>query len=270
MTLYHICTWLTLVTRLSWLYLWHRSDRTAFYDNALQLLRQNNILFTKVFQSLTNSSHLDLDTELRTRLRSYTTNVSYREDEINHECIDQIETTHNVRIERRVVNSGMIALVFRGERVDTGEPVILKLKRRDIDLHPRNGCEAMQIAYRIAAYMYPQNIFIRVLRAFIENLDDILEQCDFSNEITNTREAKEDFADLAFVKIPTVYNDPEEGVEYILMEYIVGSHTMPANKTQAERLQYLHQLCVFNSFGLISNSMQHTDLHSGNILFTDT
>lgn len=278
---WHLLTWLSLGTRTLGYYLWFHlllQDKVAFYERTLQLLRNQNILFTKVFQSLTNSCSLSLDPILRNSLSRYTTNVSYTEDEIDHTAIDEVEKNYDVRIDRRVINSGMIALVFHGTN-SSGEPVILKLKRRDIDSQIRRGCESTRYMYDVVAYWYPRNTIVRVLRPFIENIDDIIEQCDFDREIQNMLAAAEDYAELSFIQIPSVHNHSSENQEnqkkqsktnYILMDRIEGSHTMPSHKTEADRLHYLYQFCLFNSFGMLSNAIQHTDLHTGNVLFTDT
>jgi len=269
---WHLLTWLSLGTRTLGYYLWFQlllQDKVAFYEQTLQLLRSHNILFTKVFQSLTNSSSLNIEPDLQRVLTRYTTNVTYTEDEIDQVTIDEVEKNYDVRIDRRVVNSGMIALVFHGTTA-SGDPVVLKLKRRDIDNQIRRGCESTRYIYDVVAYWYPRNIVVRVLRPFIENIGEIIEQCDFDQEIQNMREAIEDYAELDFIQIPAVHNHGDKRTNYILMDRIEGSHTMPAHKTEEECLHYLYQFCLFNSFGMLSNAIQHTDLHSGNVLFTDT
>jgi predicted unusual protein kinase regulating ubiquinone biosynthesis (AarF/ABC1/UbiB family) len=273
---HHLLTWLSLGTRTLGYYLWFHlllQNKLAFYERTLQLLRNQNILFTKVFQSLTNSSSLPIDPELRSVLSRYTTNVTYTEDEIDHTTIDDVEKNHDVRIDRRVVNSGMIALVFHGT-TSSGDPIVLKLKRRDIDAQIRKGCESTRYMYDVVAYLYPRNIVVRILKPFIENIDDIIDQCDFDREIQNMLAAAEDYAELSFIQIPAVHNHSSSNhntrTSYILMDRIVGHHVMPPEKTETERLHYLYQFCLFNSFGMLSNAIQHTDLHSGNILFTDT
>ena len=113
---WHLLTWLSLGTRTLGYYLWFQlllQDKVAFYEQTLQLLRSHNILFTKVFQSLTNSSSLNIEPDLQRVLTRYTTNVTYTEDEIDQVTIDEVEKNYDVRIDRRVVNSGMIALDHR-------------------------------------------------------------------------------------------------------------------------------------------------------------
>ena len=269
MFLLHLYTWTSLFIRILFLRIWY-AYTTPFYRKSLQLLRNENILFTKIFQSLANCSSHQLDPELRAELQHYTANASYTEAEINYELLDRIEHEYNLQIDRRVINSGMIAIVFRG--VDaSGNPVIIKLKRRSITEQLQRGCDDITTIYGYLSYWKPDNIYVRVLRPFIRNIDDIIEQCDFTREIANLRTAKEDFAPLDFIQIPAVYNRTvAEPVEYILMEYIEGTHTLPPNTPEEIRLTYLEQYCLCACFSFLSNTIQHTDLHSGNLLFTTT
>jgi tRNA A-37 threonylcarbamoyl transferase component Bud32 len=275
MSLWHVFTWLNLGLQLSSYYIWYRLlcwDLRLFYRHSLRLLRDKNILFTKIFQSLSDNGRIDMSPELRGELRCYNANVSYTEDEIDYDTIDAVEAEYGVRVNRHVVNSGMIALIFHCTQADSEEPnAILKLKRRQITEHLREGCASVAFLYGLAAYWCPRNIYIRVLRPFINNLDDIIEQCNFDHEIRNTREAKEDYADLDFIKIPTIYNR-EDATEnaFILMERIRGTHTLPVETPEEDRIRYFQQLSIFTAFSIISNAMYHTDLHAGNILFMPT
>lgn len=260
-------SWALVATRLLFQYMWYGYSR-AFYKNVLQLLRNKNILFTKIFQSLANSNNVHIDPDLRTELHQYTTNTSYTESEINYETLEQIETDYTVQIDRRVINSGMIALVFKGTN-SSGQPVIVKLKRRAITQQLQEGCASVLLLYKYISYFFPKNIYVRILRPFITNIEDIIEQCDFSNEITNLRMAKEDFEPLPFIQIPTVYNHRVgPATEYILMEYIDGTHTLPLDTPDEKRFQILEKFCTFVSYAFLYNAIQHTDLHSGNVLFT--
>ena len=270
MLLSHVYTWCKLSVQILILYI--LLGKTAdFYARVLYLLRTENILFTKIFQSLANSSHEQIPSELRCQLQHYNANASYTEDDINYDALDAIETDHGIQIDRTVINSGMIALVFRGTDA-SGCPVIVKLKRRGITENLRAGCRSITDLYNMVANWYPQNIYVRILRPFIRNIDDIIDQCNFSREIANLQTAKEDFAPLSFVQIPAVYNAPteENETEYILMEYIEGTHVLPAATPEEIRLKYMEQYFVCFFFALIANTIHNTDLHSGNILFTET
>ena len=268
-------TWFCLASQVTGYYLLYYlfGYKTAFYQRTLRLLRNHNILFTKIFQSLANSPSITLEPELRTELVTYAATVSYTPTEIDTSTIDSVEAAYNVRLNRTPINSGMIALVFEGVRNDdTQEPIILKLKRRGIDERLQAGCTSVSYLYSHAAYWFPRNLYVRVLRPFVRTINDIIEQCNFGNEIQNMVDAKTDYAELAFVKIPDIYNreDHRAGTSFILMERIQGVHILPPETSQEVRLDYLSKFCLFTCFGFVSNAIQHIDLHSGNVLYTPT
>jgi len=242
------------------------NDKTQFYRHLLQRLRQENILFTKIFQALANSSSVDLDPDLRSELRPYTTNASYTEDEINYEAIDDAEEHYGVLMDRHVANSGMIALIFHGTDA-SNNPVILKLKRNDIYNRLSEGCNNVGLFYRWAAYWWPHNTIIRILRPFFHSINEILEQCDFGHEIQNMATAHEDYDELGFIHIPTPLNPVTSNPEYILMNRIQGTHVLPPETSEEDRMALLFKFCLFMTFGYLSNGTQHMDLHAGNILF---
>jgi len=266
MFLSHVYTWTVLFTKLIGLYIWY-GKTPIMYEKALELIRSQNILFIKVFQSLANSNSLELSPEFQSQLQIYTSNTSYTDADINYECLDYIETKYNITIDRHVLNSGMIALVFKGLDADW-KPVIIKLKRLHIQERLRECCDSVSALYRWMLYMFPNSMCVRILKTFIVNIGDIIDQCDFTQEIENTKRAKEDYEPLEFIQVPTIYNedDTDPGPEYILMEYIDGSHTIP---TGADRDLYMEKFNIFTSFVFLFNAIQHTDLHNGNFLFTE-
>lgn len=255
--------WVVLSMRLTGLYIWYGKTATM-YAKALEVLRQHNILFIKIFQSLANSNSLRFPPEFQEQLHTYTSNTSYTDDDINYECLDYIESKYAVQIDRHVRNSGMISLVFKGEDV-LGHPVIIKLKRRNIRAQLVEGCATVKAWYTWLSYYFPDNAIVRILKPFMMNIHEIIDQTDFTREIENTKQAQEEYAPLTFIQIPTVYNAREVDPEYILMEYIDGTHTIPPD---ADRELYMENFGIFTCYSFLYNGIQHTDLHNGNFLFT--
>ena len=279
-TLLQLASWSRVGARIAWAYVRNRGACVPFYREALSLLRAENILFTKIFQSLANSTALPLPPELRTELLTFTANCPYTEEEIDREVIRQVEERHHVTFGDRPtpLQSGMIALIFRGADEDN-EPVILKLKRKNIHARLSASCDAIRLLYTSAARIFPNHIIIRILEPFMENLHDILDQCDFAREIRNLQQAAEDYDGLQCVRIPEVLgpgadsassqhsHSSKHSPEYILMECLAGSHSLPPDISPTERLRYFEYFCTFVCHGFIYNTIQHTDLHAGNILF---
>ena len=274
MLLAHLYTWSKIAVQLLGLKIWYWRNTSEYFEKSLQLLRNENILFTKIFQSLAHSKYEHYSPELKSQLMHYTSNTSYTESEIDYETLTDIERSYNLQIDRRVVNSGMIALVFKGIRSD-GEQIIVKIKRKGIRENLHKSCESVKFCYTYAIWWNPRNMLLKIIKPFIDNMEDIMNQCDFGKEISNLRQAKRDFASLSCITIPTVYNVDHDGHDsndppYILMNYIDGIHSLPNTTTDEQRFQYLEYFCKYLCFGFVHNTIQHTDLHSGNILFTPT
>ena len=76
-------TGLVLLIQVTAVWLWTRR-----YEPILQLLRNHNVLFTKVFQSLANSGNVNISPELRADLLKFTTNTTYENSDIDYETLD--------------------------------------------------------------------------------------------------------------------------------------------------------------------------------------
>lgn len=260
-----------MALRIATSFVWYGRG-PAFYRDTLQILRSHNLLFTKIFQSLANSTALQLPPPLRKELTAFTANCPYTLDEIDFECLDEVADKQNIRFDPLPKQAGMIALIFHGVNQETGQHVILKLKRRQIEARLAVACQSIRALYDLMAHWFPQHILIRILHPFMENLEDILDQCDFGREIRNLRQARDDFAELPCVQIPEVLlgrTTEPENPSYILMTCLHGTHTLNPDATKEERLRYFEYFCRFMCYGFIFNCLQHTDLHAGNILFME-
>lgn len=261
-----------MTLRIATSFVWHGRG-AAFYHDTLRILRSHNLLFTKIFQSLANSTALQLPPPLRKELTAFTANCPYTTDEIDIECLDEVADKQNIRFDPLPKQAGMIALIFHGVNRETGQHVILKLKRKEIEARLRVACQSIRALYDFMAHWFPQHILIRILHPFMENLEDILDQCDFGREICNLRQARADFAELPCVQIPEVLspgsNGTTENPSYILMTCLHGTHTLAPDATKEDRLRYFEYFCRFMCYGFIFNCLQHTDLHAGNILFME-
>jgi predicted unusual protein kinase regulating ubiquinone biosynthesis (AarF/ABC1/UbiB family) len=176
----------------------------------LGLLRNENLLFTKIFQSLANSSSLELSPELRTEFRRFTANCPYTQEEIDVETLAEVSERYGIQFPSTTPQqSGMIALIFKGTQIDTGDSVILKLKRRNINARLSEACDSIRLLYAEASRLLPKHKVLLILQPFIDNLHDILDQCDFNREIRNLQQASEDYAELTCVRIPEVLGPTE-------------------------------------------------------------
>ena len=247
------------------------------YDDYIGLvllkLTQTNVLFIKLFQSL--SANKSVSPHMLTLFRKNTNSSEYYQSDIDHKLIVRIREKYDIIIENLVpINSGMIAIVFKGHTKE-GKELVIKIKRKDIAARLERGYRQFVFWYRVAkviTYPLQANDFLESIASFIESKDYIMTQCDFNNEIEVMRTTKAevgDFSenntssDLDKIIIPDVYN-LEVDDDFIIMDYLSGSTCFVVDENQKQ--QFVRLLL---KFALCSNYLfryMHTDLHPGNLI----
>uniref|UniRef100_A0A6C0E4A6 ABC1 atypical kinase-like domain-containing protein n=1 Tax=viral metagenome TaxID=1070528 RepID=A0A6C0E4A6_9ZZZZ len=247
------------------------------YDDYIGLvllnLTQSNVLFIKLFQSL--SANKSVSPRLLTLFRKNTNSSEYYQSDIDYILIEQIREKYDIVIENLVpINSGMIAIVFKGHTKE-GKELVIKIKRKDITKRLERGYKQFVFWYHVAkviTYPFQANDFLESIASFIESKDYIMTQCDFNNEIEVMRTTKEEvsdfsenntISDLDKIIIPDVYN-LEGDDEFIIMDYLSGKTCFEVDNNQKQ--QYVRLLL---KFALCSNYLfryMHTDLHPGNLI----
>ena len=247
------------------------------YDEYIRLvllnLTQSNVLFIKLFQSL--SANKSVSPHMLTLFRKNTNSSEYYQDDIDYKLIDRIREKYDIVIENLVpINSGMIAIVFKGNTRE-GNELVIKIKRKDIAARLERGYKQFVFWYQVAkviTYPIQANDFLESIASFIESKDYIMTQCDFNNEIEVMRTTKEEvgdfsenntISDLDKILIPDVYNLPGDD-DFIVMDYLSGTTCFAIDENEKE--QYVRLLL---KFALCSNYLfryMHTDLHPGNLI----
>ena len=247
------------------------------YDDYIGLvllkLTQTNVLFIKLFQSL--SANKSVSPHMLALFRKNTNSSEYYQSDIDHKLIVRIREKYDIIIENLVpINSGMIAIVFKGHTKE-GKELVIKIKRKDIAARLERGYRQFVFWYRVAkviTYPLQANDFLESIASFIESKDYIMTQCDFNNEIEVMRTTKEEvgdfsenntISDLDKIIIPDVYN-LEGDDDFIIMDYLSGSTCFVVDENQKQ--QFVRLLL---KFALCSNYLfryMHTDLHPGNLI----
>lgn len=247
------------------------------YDDYIGLimlnLTQSNVLFIKLFQSL--SANNSVSPHMLTLFRKNTNSSEYYQSDINYKLIEQIREKYDIVIDDLVpINSGMIAIVFKGHTKE-GKELVIKIKRKDIAGRLERGYKQFVYLYHVAkivTYPIQANDFLESIASFIESKDYIMTQCDFNNEIEVMRTTKEEvgdfsenntISDLDKIIIPDVYN-LEGDDDFIIMDHLSGTTCFVVDDN--EKHQYVRLLL---KFALCSNYLfryMHTDLHPGNLI----
>jgi predicted unusual protein kinase regulating ubiquinone biosynthesis (AarF/ABC1/UbiB family) len=242
-----------------------KRDYNIFIQNVAKKLSQKNILYVKMFQAISLNNNL-IDDTMNSELLKYTDSAPYSFDDINEDLIRQIEREYYLRAENDIIpmKSGMISLVYKLKNVD-GHQVILKVKRKDIDVKLDDAIEKLLFFIRMISII-PHFNTLDIPNVIRKNIGLLRQQLDFQEEVKNTLEMKENCKNLKYIKIPEVYWDvTNKYSDAIMMEYIDGVHISKLDNSDYN--QYAKLVMKYGFVTIINNSVTHGDLHAGNIIF---
>ena len=248
------------------LYTWFK-DYSSFIDRITSRLASVNILYVKVFQAFAlNNSFIDDKTN--NKLLKFTDNAPWSYSDINIEDLIEICNQYDIVLPggyETPINAGMISLVFKGYIKESETPIIIKMKRKNIDAKLDEAIEHLQTGMYLLSYI-PLIHKYQIMEVVKRNIDMIRHQTNFDKEVSNIQFIKTNCKRLQYVKIPAVYPDVTRRFpEFILMEYIDG---MKINEIQPEDYEpFAKQVMKFGFVTTIVHGVTHGDLHGGNILF---
>jgi predicted unusual protein kinase regulating ubiquinone biosynthesis (AarF/ABC1/UbiB family) len=254
-----------------------------FIETLTDRLSKKNILYVKIFQACALNNNF-IDEVLNNQLMKYADQAPWSVDEdIDIEMLYKFEKEYKIKIlnEYTPINTGMISLVFKGERIfdddddddadddaaDDGDKniVVLKIKRKNIEEKLNAGIAHLLFFLQIVDYLPFINTY-GLPDIIHKNIDLISKQTDFPAEIRNILHFKKVCANLKYVVIPHVSRGIT--VRYpniIMMEYIKGDTIYRVEK--ADYAIYSKRVMQFFFVTMLMHGVMHGDLHVGNILF---
>ena len=242
-------------------------DYSTFIERLTQRLASINILYVKVFQAIALNNSL-IDDKTNNKLLSFTDNAPWNYGDINFEELIEVADKYNLFLPYGYdapINSGMISLVFKAYNKNTQKPLIIKMKRKNIDIKLNNAIQNLQFCMHLLSFI-PIIKKYQIIDVVNKNIDIIKHQTNFSEEVKNMTKVKQNCANLKYVVIPEAYADvTHEYPNVILMEYIDG---LKINKIKEEDYEdFAKQVLKFGFVTTIVHGVAHGDLHGGNILF---
>ena len=242
------------------------NNNEALINNTIERLSKTNILFIKLFPAIALNSSI-IDEKIKKLLLKYTDNAPYTEKDIDYDLLYNMITQFNLKIENNFtpINSGMISLVFKATKMDTGETVILKMKRKNIEQKLDDAIDNLMFVVYILSYF---SVFQRyeIPASIAKNIGIIRSQTDFNQEIKNMATMKKICMRLNYIVIPKFY--PEVTEKYnnlIMMEFIQGQKIDQVSKE--DYYDFAIKINKFVFITLLTYGTTHGDLHSGNVLF---
>lgn len=231
-------------------------------------LSEKNIFFIKIFQAFANNNNI-VDKDLFNYFIRYTDNVSYATDEIDYnglyDLINIARTNGDELIidSEKPIKSGNIALVYNGRL--NGKKIIIKYRRQNIEEKFKKSMEELRILINITKHL-PYLCDLNITDLFDENYQIMLNQLNFSNEVSNISMFYDKFKGVDNICIPKVYSYFTENNPYVIvMEYIEGNRI--ENIDIDDKDEYSKILSRFNLKCVFYDAIYHADLHSGNVIF---
>jgi len=164
------------------------------------------------------------------------------------------------------INSGSVALVFKARL--NNSPVVIKILRQNIRNKIKEDIDVLlyffdNIIVKNIIWFY---IKINLKKSIINNVENLLNQCNFHDEVKHLLLFKNNLKNKKNIVIPYVYTHYTETFnEIIIMEFLDGpiAKNVPLDKIKncVEHLQSF----FFDS--LYRYNILHGDFHLGNIIF---
>jgi predicted unusual protein kinase regulating ubiquinone biosynthesis (AarF/ABC1/UbiB family) len=242
-------------------------DYNNFIDRVTRDLVSINILCVKVFQAVALNNSL-IDDGVNNHLLKFTDNAPWTFDDVCLGDIVKISEEHNLCLRagyEQPINAGMISLVFKAYHKDTDKPMIIKMKRNNIEEKLDAAIKNLQTIMYLLSFFPIINKY-QLSELVNKNINIIQHQTNFLEEVANIERIRTNCKNLKYVKIPAVYKEvTEKYPNAILMEYIDGVKINQIKEGDYEG--FAKQVMKFGFVTTIVHGVTHGDLHGGNILF---
>ena len=246
-------------------------NRLNCIKNITRKIEKINIVYLKFVQSICIDNNL-LNNNEKDYLIKYLDNVPYTNDDIDLYTLNKIQDEYDISIDTtKVVNSGMIGIVFNGIDKKNENKLIIKMLKKNIQHLLIQSFDDLELLVYIISYIpYLNSIDLKEILS--DNKDTILSQLDFVNETYNILKFRELHKNRPEYIIPFVYQDITNIYKnVIVMENIKGykySDIKDNENFTIEDKDIFSKL--YQRFGYISlfyTSALHNDMHAGNIFF---
>lgn len=234
-----------------------------FIENLARRISRKNILYVKVFQSIALNKSI-IDDEINQILVRYTDHAPYEEEDIDYYILEHVIKDHNLVSIGPIIpiNSGMISLVYKMKNKQ-GMDIIIKMKRTNIKSKLEKAIKEILFFVDIISFM-PMFNLLELPSMVDKNIQIILQQTDFLQEIKNMDIMRESCKYLKYVKIPDVYAD-KKYPDVIIMEFLDGYNIQELDENDYDGFAKL--VLKYGFFSMTVSGVAHGDLHSGNIIF---
>ena len=243
-------------------------DYYNFIGDLTHGLASINILYVKVFQAIALNNNL-IDEKTNNMLIEFTDNVPWNYSDTRFEEFLNLQNEYKIKLDNgmyeKPINSGMISLVFKGYKRETGQKIVVKMKRNNIDAKLKEAIDNLYFFINIFN-LIPQFKKYQISEIIKKNIHILKNQTNFINEVKNMVKMRENCKNLKYVIIPEAYKEiTDKYPNFIVMEYIDGMKIDKINEADYEG--FSKQVIKFGIVTTLIHGFSHGDLHAGNILF---
>ena len=244
------------------LYICSINNYETYVNNVTDRLAKLNILYVKIFQALALTNQ-----NSQINLLKFADNAPWSATDIDLNTLHELEAKFLLIVENdwKPINSGMISLVFKGTISSTGEKIVIKMKRNNIENVLNDAIEKMMFCVYLASFI-PIIDNYQIAEVIQNSIDLIRHQTNFGQELKNMQQMKHNCRFLKYVKIPHSYPAVTDAFpNVILMEYIECNSL--SKVLPEDYAIYANQIMKFSFVTLFMTGLCHGDLHVGNLLF---
>lgn len=222
------------------------------------------IVYTKIFQWISVNVDNPVLKYIEAFTRRFMDNAPYTDDDIDDDQIDHLmnlssEYSDILKIENRPINSGTIALVFKGTL--NGKDIAVKILRKGIVQKMMFAIANIRFIIRLLSYIP----FMAITPELFDDISTKLrEQVDLRIECQNINMMYKVLRPYRISKQPQAYEQYcNENV--VVMDFIHGKTIYDID--DSHRAEFARNFMTLNFHLILKKFIFHLDLHSGNVLF---
>jgi len=159
-------------------------DYSLFIHHITRRLASINILYVKLFQALALNNNL-IDDKTNNKLLNFTDNAPWNNSDINFSELIEVINDYDLVLKdglEQPMNAGMISLVYKAQKRETGESVIIKIKRKNIDRRLNDAINNLQTFMYLLSFIPLVNKY-QLAEVVNRNIEIIRQQTNFQKKL---------------------------------------------------------------------------------------